>query len=85
MADAYAPGQALYALKTSGLEATSVPYEKGLQYLRDTQLEDGTSHVRSRAVAVQPYFETGCPHGIDQFISTAATAWAAIALTDALP
>jgi hypothetical protein len=84
-ADAYATGQALYALKTSGLAPSSSAYAKGVQYLRDTQLEDGTWHVRSRAVGLQAYFETGFPHGTDQFISTAATAWAAIALADALP
>jgi hypothetical protein len=45
-----------------------------------TQLEDGTWLVRSRGFGFQPYFETGFPHGRDQFLSTAATSWAAIAL-----
>ena len=36
---------------------------------------------RSRGFGFQPYFETGFPHGKDQFISSAATSWAAIALT----
>ena len=31
------------------------------------------------------YFETGFPHGKDQFISTSATAWSAIALLLSLP
>jgi hypothetical protein len=30
---------------------------------------------------VQPYFESGFPHGHDQWISHAGTAWAALALT----
>ena len=38
----------------------------------------------SRAFAFQAYFETGFPHGTNQFISAAATSWAAIALGYAL-
>ena len=49
-------------------------------YLLETQLEDGTWFVRSRGFAFQPYFDTGFPHGRNQFISAAATSWAAIAL-----
>jgi hypothetical protein len=30
--------------------------------------------------AIQPYFEAGFPHGRNQFISAAATSWAAIGL-----
>jgi hypothetical protein len=30
---------------------------------------------------VQPYFESGFPHGKSQFISSAATCWATMALT----
>jgi hypothetical protein len=37
--------------------------------------------VKSRALKVQPYFESGFPHGHDQWISQAATAWASMALT----
>jgi hypothetical protein len=36
--------------------------------------------VHSRAVPFQPFFESGFPHGADQFISAGATSWAAIAL-----
>jgi hypothetical protein len=32
-------------------------------------------------VKFQPYFESGFPHGHDQWISAAATAWATMALT----
>jgi ankyrin repeat protein len=79
-ADAYATGQALYALAASGESPKSAAYKKGVQYLLSTQLADGTWFVRSRAFGFQVYFETGFPHGRNQFISTAATAWAAIAL-----
>jgi hypothetical protein len=78
--DAYATGQALYSLRASGVAVSSPAYRAGANYLLRTQLEDGTWHVRSRAVAFQPYFESGFPHGRDQFISAAATSWAAIAL-----
>jgi hypothetical protein len=62
------------------MSPTAAAYRKAAQYLLRTQLEDGTWYVRSRAIAFQPYFETGFPHGTDQFISSAATAWAVIAL-----
>ncbi|PYR35871.1 MAG: hypothetical protein DMF90_12140 [Acidobacteria bacterium] len=79
--DAYATGQALYALKAAGVAVTSATYQKGTTYLLRTQLEDGTWFVRSRAFGFQPYFDAGFPHGTDQFISAAATSWAAIALS----
>jgi ankyrin repeat protein len=82
--DAYATGQALYALAESGSAVSSVNHRRGIDYLRRTQLEDGTWFVRSRAVGFQPYVEAGFPHGTDQFISAAATAWAVMALTSAL-
>jgi hypothetical protein len=82
--DAYATGQALYALHASGLVSKSSAYQKGAMYLLRTQLEDGTWFVRSRAFGFQPYFESGFPHGTDQFISASATAWATIALTNVL-
>jgi hypothetical protein len=82
--DAYATGQAMYALAQGSMAASSVNFQRGIDYLRRTQLEDGTWFVRSRAVGFQPYVDAGFPHGADQFISTAATAWAVIALAGAL-
>jgi len=82
--DAYATGQALVALSESGAVAVSDPtYKRGVEYLLSTQLEDGSWHVRSRAIPFQPYFESGFPHGHDQSISAAATNWAAMALIPA--
>jgi ankyrin repeat protein len=78
--DAYATGQALYALHASGVAVTNTVYQKGVAYLLRTQLADGTWFVRSRAFGFQPYFESGFPHGSDQFISASATAWAVLAL-----
>ena len=83
--DAYATGQALTALRAAGVAAKSAAYIRGVDYLLRTQLEDGTWFVRSRALGFQAYFETGFPHGRNQFISAAATSWAAIALVESLP
>jgi hypothetical protein len=82
--DAYQTGQVLYAIHESGLAVTSPAYQRGVQYLLKTQLEDGTWFVQSRGFAFQVYFETGFPHGQSQFISAAATSWAVLALAYAM-
>jgi ankyrin repeat protein len=82
--DAYATGQALVALRESGAIAITDPAcKRGVEYLLSTQLEDGSWYVRSRAIPFQPYFESGFPHGHDQWISVAATNWATTALVRA--
>ncbi len=74
----------LYALTTAGLMSITDPvYQKGVDYLLRTQAADGTWRVRSRSIWLQPYFESGFPYGQDQFISTAGTAWASMALAAA--
>jgi ankyrin repeat protein len=83
--DAYATGQALVALIESGAITTAdAPYKRGAQFLLNQQLADGSWFVRSRAIALQPHFESDFPHGRDQFISAAATNWAAMALAQGL-
>jgi ankyrin repeat protein len=82
--DAYATGQALYALHESGILAVTDPaYQRGVEYLRNTQMADGSWYVTTRTFPVQPYFESDFPHGADQFISAAATNWAVLALAPA--
>lgn len=84
--DAYATGSALVALHQAGGMAADDPvYRKGLSYLLATQKEDGSWHVKSRSKPFQTYFESGYPHGKDQFISSAAAGWATTALALALP
>ncbi len=79
--DAYATGQALYALnQAAGLPASAPEYRHGVAFLRRTQFEDGSWLVKTRAIAIQPPLESGFPHGRDQFISAAGTSWAAMAL-----
>jgi ankyrin repeat protein len=79
--DAFSTGEALYALHASGCVAIHDPaYQRGIGFLLRTQYDDGAWYVRSRAVKVMPYFESGFPFGDDQWISAAGTAWASIAL-----
>ena len=84
--DAYATGQALFALSAAGkMPPNDEAFQKGVDYLLKTQAADGTWHVQTRSIWLQPYFESGFPYGRDQFISTAGTAWAAMALATAAP
>ena len=79
--DAFATGQAMVALRQAGGLSSSDPaYQRGLQFLLNTQIDDGSWHVKSRAFGFQPYFESGFPHGHDQWISAAATSWATMAM-----
>jgi ankyrin repeat protein len=80
---AYATGKALYALHIAGISGPL--YERGIQYLLRTQQPDGSWYVKTRALAFQPYFESGFPYGYDQWISAAATSWATMALTASMP
>ncbi|HTK74595.1 MAG TPA: prenyltransferase/squalene oxidase repeat-containing protein, partial [Gemmataceae bacterium] len=84
--DAYATGTALFALhRAGGLAVDGPAYQRGVAFLVRTQLEDGSWLVLSRSRPFQTYFESGFPHGKDQFISMAATGWATAALSLALP
>ena len=78
--DAYATGQALVALHEAGVETQDPAYQRGVEFLLNTQLSDGSWFVKTRAVPIQPYFESDFPHGDDQWISVAATNWATMAL-----
>ena len=79
--DAYATGSALVALHKAGGLATADPaYRKATRFLISRQRDDGSWFVHSRSKPFQPYFESGFPHGKDQFISMAASSWAVTAL-----
>ena len=79
--DAYATGQALVALRQAGgVPVTDPSYKRGIEFLLRTQLEDGSWYVKSRSIPLQPFFESGFPHGHDQWISAAGSNWAAMAL-----
>jgi squalene cyclase len=79
--DAYATGQALFTLRTVGVSDGDPALQRGIGFLVRTQRADGSWHVRSRAMKIQPYFESGFPYGHDQWISHAASAWAVMALS----
>ncbi|HEY6166496.1 MAG TPA: ankyrin repeat domain-containing protein [Verrucomicrobiae bacterium] len=80
--DAYATAQAVYALRVGARLANSEPaVERGQRFLLQTQLDDGTWHVRRRAFPFQPTISSGFPHGRDAWISAAATSWAVMALS----
>ena len=79
--DAYATGQALYALNQAGGISTEDPnYQRGVKFLRETQMRDGSWFVETHAIPIQPPLDAGFPQGTNQFISAAGTSWAAMAL-----
>jgi N-acyl-D-amino-acid deacylase len=83
--DAYATGTVLSSLVQTGhVLTTSLVYQNGLRFLLQSQKPDGSWLVESRSKPFQKYFETGFPHGVNQFVSTSATAWATIALIESL-
>jgi N-acyl-D-amino-acid deacylase len=83
--DPYATASVLASLVGEGqltVEHTTVT--QALHFLLDTQGEDGTWHVTTRAQPFQEYYESGFPYAEDQFISIAATAWSTLALVRCL-
>jgi N-acyl-D-amino-acid deacylase len=84
--DTYSTGQTLFMLLKTGTAVDHPAVTRARDYLLKTQHADGSwlaeSHVKFKA---QPYFENGDPHGVHQFLSTAATAWAVSGLVQMLP
>ena len=83
--DAYATGQVLFTLREVGVSAEETTVRRGVAFLLRTQATDGSWFVKSRAMKIQPYFESGFPYGHDQWISQSGTAWATLALSVAAP
>jgi hypothetical protein len=79
--DPYATGQVLAALHLAGgVPVKNVKWQKGIAWLLRAQKPDGSWYVKSRSKPFQKYFESGYPHGKDQFISISAGSWATMAL-----
>lgn len=79
--DAYATGSVLSVLLLSGrVDPASPAARRAAAWLLRTQCPDGSWHVPSRSRPFQLYFESGFPHGKDQFISITATCWAIMGL-----
>jgi len=84
--DAYATATVVVGLiRAAQIAPQHDAVSRGIRYLIDAQFEDGTWHVVSRAIPFQSHFESGFPHGKDQFISIAASSWATLALVLSLP
>ncbi len=79
--DAYATGQALYALHVAGdLPVDDPVYQRGVKFLLRTQDDDGSWFVNKRAIPANNYFDAGFPHGESQYASFNGTCWATMAL-----
>jgi ankyrin repeat protein len=84
--DAYATGEVLYTLaQAAKVPVTDPAWQHGLRFLLETQEDDGTWRVARRAFPFQPTMDSGFPHHRDSWISSAATSWAVLALTQTLP
>lgn len=84
--DAYATGQALYALAVAGgIQTSSTEYQRGVKYLLRTQDDDGSWFVNKRAIPANNYFDAEFPHGESQYASFNGTSWATMALLETLP
>jgi len=83
--DAYATGMSLYALHIAGIAVTDDVYRKGIAFLLSTQYPDGAWLVKTHSFPQQRYFESGFPFGRHQWISSAGTSWATLAIAQTLP
>ena len=84
--DAYATATVIVALlRAGGISTDHAVVRCGMRYLLRSQLDDGSWHVATRAKPFQTYFESGFPHGKDQFISITASSWSTLALVLTLP
>jgi len=83
--DAYATGMSLYALHLAGVPTGDVAYRKGIAFLLGTQYQDGAWLVKTHSFPQQRYFESGFPFGRHQWISSAGTSWATLAIAQTLP
>ncbi|RUL89018.1 prenyltransferase/squalene oxidase repeat-containing protein [Tautonia sociabilis] len=82
--DAYATGQALTILSRTGFPTNDPAYRRGLAFLVNSQCDDGSWFVQTRARGFQTPFDNGDPHGESSFISVAATCWAVAALAEGI-
>jgi ankyrin repeat protein len=79
--DAYATGQALWALnQAGGLAVKDASFQKGIQFLLKTQDEEGAWYVHKRAIPANTYLDAGFPFGASQYASYSGTCWGTMAL-----
>ena len=82
--DAYATGISLYALHAAGIRPADEAYARGVRFLLGSQYQNGAWLVKTRAYPTQVYFESGYPFGHNQWISTAGSGWAVLAIAATL-
>jgi ankyrin repeat protein len=79
--DAYATGQALWALnQAGGLPVKDASFQKGIQFLLKTQDEEGAWYVHKRAIPANTYLDASFPFGESQYASYSGTCWGTMAL-----
>jgi ankyrin repeat protein/mono/diheme cytochrome c family protein len=78
--DAWATGQTMVALRAAGVPASHSAYQRAVEYLLRTQFDDGSWFVKSRTWPFQAPFDSGFPHGRDQWVSIGGSAWAVMGL-----
>ncbi|MFT5468358.1 MAG: squalene cyclase, partial [Verrucomicrobiales bacterium] len=84
-AEAYSTGSALAALlATNSIDSKHPACEAAISFLLEAQLEDGSWKIETRSRPIQKHYESGFPHGKDQFISCAGSCWAVLALLRAI-
>jgi hypothetical protein len=85
--DAYATGQALYALLETGMNRSGDEVcQKAIRYLLKTQDPSGAWIVETRSNPIQPFFSSDFPpYDENQYISATASNWSVMALLNALP
>lgn len=83
--DTFSTGQTIFMLCYTGTASDDPAITGGRDFLLRTQQTDGSWKFVSHAIPAQPFFDNGDPHGKNQFISVAATAWATAALIQLMP
>lgn len=83
--EAFSTGQTIFMLCHAGIAPDDPAITRGRDFLLRTQHADGSWKFESHVKPVQPFFDNGDPHGKNQFISVAATAWATAALVQLMP
>ncbi|WP_218933138.1 prenyltransferase/squalene oxidase repeat-containing protein [Roseimaritima multifibrata] len=85
LSDTFSTGQTIFMLCDTGTALDDPAITSGRDFLLRTQQTDGSWKFVSHAIPAQQFFDNGDPHGKNQFISVAATAWATSALIQLMP
>ncbi len=81
--NAYATGMSLYALEAAGVKPTDASYRRGVNYLLQTRLPDGSGSSSPARWLSSRIRKPDSRTGDSQSFRAAATSWAVIALAPA--